>query len=167
MLLKGLDQIATDSPAMDFVGPIDETLASDICVPASERCVLAEAQRSMELNRRVDNLVDHVREEHLRNRVFLPKVHLILGLPSDVKEHQAGDVELGCAVSEHPLNSLAFGKRLAEGYALGHTLSGHVQSALRHSDVVHPVTEPPVGEPMLTHIEPLTFAAKQVRMGHD
>jgi hypothetical protein len=43
-------------------------------VPFGERRILAEAERAVQLDRGVDNLVHHMRMEDLCDRVLLPDV---------------------------------------------------------------------------------------------
>ena len=120
------------------------------------------AERAVQLDRGVDDVVHHVREEHLRDRVLLPDVHALFRLVGDVHQHQPRDVELARAFGEHELHGLAFGEQLAEGLAVGDVRGRHVERALRHRDVVHAVTQAAVGEPMLAHVETVAFAAEQV-----
>ncbi len=152
---------------MHFVGPVDQALRADARVPARQGRIEAVAQRAVELDGRVDHLVHHVRQKHLGDAVLLAQVHPLFGLVGDVHEHQAGDVELARAIRQHPLDALALRKRLAEGRAFDDVLGGHVECALGHCDVVHPVPEPAVGEPVLAHIEALALAAEQVFVGDD
>src|SRR5438067_9293837 len=167
VLLVRTQQVAADGPAMHFVRAVDEALRADARVPAGERRVFAVAERAVELDRGVDDLVHHVRQEDLRDRVLLPQVHALLRFVGDVQEHQPRHVQLARAIGEHPLHALALGERLAEGRALEDALRRHVERPLRHRDVVHAVTQAPVGETVLAHVEAVADAADDVLVRHD
>ena len=128
---------------------------------------MAVAERAVKLDGRIDHLVHHMGEEDLSDGIFLPQIHALFGLIGDVKQHQASHVELAGAVGQHPLNALTIRQQAAEGRALGDMGRGKVQSPLGHGDIVHAVTQTPIGETVLTHIEAIALAAKQVLSGND
>src|SRR5947208_846839 len=82
-----------------------QRLRADARVPAGERRVLAVAERAVELDRRVDDLVHHVRQEDLRDGVLLTQVHALFRFVCNVQEHQPRHVQLARAVGEHPLHA--------------------------------------------------------------
>ena len=94
MFLKGLDDVSPNGPAMDFIWPVHQPLRADVSVPRCQRRILTVAKRAVKLDRRINYLVDHVREKHLGDRVLLPKIHAALGLVGDVEEHETRHVEL-------------------------------------------------------------------------
>ena len=132
-----------------------------MCVYQAQRRV-GEAERAVQLDRGVDDVVHHVREEHFGDAVFLADVHLVFGLVRDVHQHQPRDVQLARAFGEHELHRLALVELLAERRAVGHVRGRHVERALRHRDVVHAVAQAPVRKPVLAHVEAVAFAAEQV-----
>ncbi len=166
VLLVRPQEVAAHRPAVHLVRAIDEPLRADARVPAGERRVLAVAERAVQLDRRVDDLVHHVRQVHLRDRVLLAQVHALLRLVGDVQQHQPRDVQLARAVGEHPLHALPLGQRLAERRALEHALCRHVERALRHRDVVHAVAQAAVGEAVLAHVEAVALSADDVLVRH-
>ena len=100
MFLERLDDVASDRPAMDFVGAVDQPLRADMGVPGGQRRILAVAERAVELDRGVDHLVHHVGEEDLGDGIFLPQVHALLSLVGDMQQHQARDVEFARTIGE-------------------------------------------------------------------
>jgi hypothetical protein len=121
----------------------------------------------VQLDRGVDHVVDHVRQVDLGDAVLLAHVHALLGLVGDVQEHEPRDVELARALGHHELDGLALIQLLAEGFALGDVRGGEVQRPLGHGDVVHAVTQAPVGQAMLAHVEAAPQAADDVLGRHD
>ena len=136
-------------------------------VPGGERRIEAVAERAVELDGGVDDLVHHVGEEDLGDAVLLAQVHAVLGLVGDMHEHQAGDVEFAGAFGEHELDALAVFETLAEGGTLGDMFRGQIQRALGHGDIVHAVAQATVSKTVLAHGEAAALAAEQVFFRHD
>ena len=151
---------------MDLIGPIHQALRANVGVPSRQGRIPGVAQGAVELDGRIHHLVHHIGEEHLGDAVFLPNIHLVLGLIGDVEQHETRDVELAGALRQHELHGLALIEALAKGAPLGDVGRRHIQGALGHGDVVHAVAKPPVGQAMLTHVEAVPLAAEEVFRGH-
>src|SRR5689334_15042020 len=88
VLAEGLDDVAADFPFVHFVGPVHQPLRAHLGVPLGERRILGKAERAVKLDRGVDHMMHHVREEHFRDRVLLPEVEPLLRLVGDMQQHQ-------------------------------------------------------------------------------
>ena len=136
-------------------------------VPGGQRRIGGITECAVQLDRRVDNFVDHIGEEDFGDAILLTNVEPVLGLVGDVHQHQTRDVELARAFRQHELNALAVFQAFAEGGALGDMRGGKIERALRHGDIVHAVTQATVSEPVLTHGKALTLAAEQILFRHN
>src|SRR5450631_4130031 len=115
---KSLDDVAADFPPVHLVGTVDQPLRADLGVPFRQNGILAEAERAVQLDRGVDDVVDHVGQIYFCDRVFLGQVQALFRLVGDVQQHQPPDVELAGAFGEHELHRLAVGEQHAEGRTL-------------------------------------------------
>ncbi len=151
---------------MHFVGSVHQALRSNTCVPARQRRVVAIAQCTVQLDRRVDNLVYHVRQEHLGDAILLAQVHPFLCLVGDVQQHQPGLVNLCRAVGHHPPHALAISQTLTESFALGDVGGSQIECALGHGDVVHAMSQAAISQSVLAHVEALASTAEDVFAWH-
>ena len=135
-------------------------------VPARQRRILAVAQRAVQLDGGIHHLVHHVRQEHLGDAVFLPQVHALFRLVGDVQQHQPRHVKFAGAFGEHELHALPVAQSLPERLALRHMRRRQIERALRHRHIVHAVPQPPIGQPVLPHVETIAFAAEQIFRRH-
>ncbi len=86
MRFIGLDHVAPDGPAVNFVRSVHQTLRADVGVPGGQRRIAAVAQGPVQLDRGIDDLVHHVRQEHLGDGVFLPQIQALFGLVGDMNK---------------------------------------------------------------------------------
>ena len=104
----------------------------------------------------------HVRQEDFGDAVFVAQVHAIFCLIGNVQQHQAGLINLRCAIGHHPAHTLTVRESFAKCAAAHHMLCRKIQSTLRHGDIVHAMPQSAVGEAVLSHVEALALPAKDV-----
>ena len=64
---------------MDFVWTVNQSLRSDSRIPSCKWRIVAIPQSAVQLKRGVNDLMDHICEEHLCDTVFVTQVHTLFG----------------------------------------------------------------------------------------
>lgn len=154
------DDILAGNPLVNFVWAIDQALRSNVRVPGGERCIGGVAESAVQLDRSIDDFVNHIGEEDFCYAILLVNIEAVLSLVSNVHQHQTRDVELARTLREHELNALALLEALSERGALRHMGGCQIECTLRHGDIVHAMAKTPIGEAMLPHGKSLSFAAQ-------
>src|SRR3954454_23137263 len=154
--------------AVDLVRAVVEARGARVAVHGLEREVGRVAERSVDLQRPVDDVVHDARAEELDERDVLPRGRraLRVHLPRGVQRHQARRLHLRRRIGDPVLDRLLLGERAAARLAVQRALAEHVERAPRDAEPAHAVVDAPRPEALLGDEESGALVAEQVLRRH-
>src|ERR1700719_3840072 len=157
-----------DGLAVDLVRAVGETQDSGACIRISQVEVLADAGAAADLDGAVDDLLRHVRSDHLDHGDFGPR-----GLVADrvhhvgsVQRQQARLVDLDAGFRDPMARHAVVRDGASEGAAADGALAHGLQRALGDADQPHAMMDAAGSESPLRYFEAAAFAEQYIRERH-
>ena len=147
---------------MDLVGAVGEASPAGVQVHVGEGRVGGVAERTVDLDRAVDDPVEGIGDEVLRHRHLALEVVAAIDLVGRVQDHQLGLVQLHGRVGDHPLHALLLRQQRAVGEAVQRSVDHHVERDLGLGDPAHAVRESGGAEPILAEQVALPSATEHL-----
>src|SRR4051795_3156917 len=162
--LVAAQDLPRDRLAVDLVRAVVEAGGARVAVHRLEREVGRVAERAVDLQRAVDDVVHDPRAEELDERDVLPRGRraLRVHLPRGVQRHQPRRLHLRGRVRDPVLDRLLVGERAAARLGVERALAEHVDRAPRDAEPAHAVVDAARPEALLSEEEAAPVFAQDV-----
>ena len=157
-----LQVLAGDAVPVHLVGSVVEACGAGGAIHELQRQIRAVAERAVDLDGAVDDVVQDAGAEELDQRDVLARRggSLLVDPPGGVQRHQSQCLDLGGRIGDPVAHCLLVGEHRTVGRPIGGALAHHVEGASGLTDPPHAVMNPARAQPDLRDDEPIASPAE-------
>src|SRR6185369_8712500 len=160
---------ARDDYLVHFVRTIVDARGALVAIPVRQQRLISQSERSVNLNRTIDNLLQNTRDEELDHRDIFP--HFARAFRVDpgrgFQHEQPRGADLGPTFCDPLLHVLFARQQHARRQLAARGVAAHqIKRALADTDPTHAVMNSARPESLLRDREALAFPAQQIALRH-